>query len=65
MTAKYTAPHPAVESQGFSHSIRPILGETTPGVDTSDRNDRKPTVPLAHEWEGMAWEHFVNELEFE
>jgi|GEM_PF-654309 hypothetical protein len=65
MTAMYIAPHPAMESQGLNASIRPILGEPTTGFETADRRDGRPSASRALETEMLAWEYFVNELEFE
>ncbi len=65
MTAMFIAPRPAVESQGLNASIRPILGEPTTGLESADRKDVRPPAPKALEYELLAWEYFVNELEFE
>jgi len=65
MTAMFIAPRPTVESQGLNASIRPILGESTTGLESADRKDGKPSASRALEYELLAWEYFVNELEFE
>ncbi|MBM3442502.1 MAG: hypothetical protein FJX89_07360 [Bacteroidetes bacterium] len=57
-------PHPVMEASCMP-TIRPILGESN---DRSSLSDDRPStlwVRSHQETEKMAWEFFVNELEFE
>lgn len=65
MSITCNAPHPAMETSTVANAIRPILGETNFHAGKSDRREPSLLALQLLETERLAWEFFVNELEFE